>query len=248
MNRLRTGDRAPVPKTLGQDRTISRSGRMRRPKVLITQSAARRGSFSKGSNMTSKQWISACGIVALVLAVPLAQAQSAVRVRGTITAVSADTLSVKSRDGRDLTLVLPPDATVAVAKAARFEDIKPGDYVGTTANPGPDGTLVAVEVHYLPPTAAEGHTPWDLTPGSTMTNAKVGEVQATGKREILLTYKDGAKKVVVPPEAAIVRAVPGTRADLVVGQYVFVSAQAQPDGTLTAPRIQVSKDGVKPPQ
>jgi len=248
MNRLRIGDRAPVPKTLGQDRTISRSGRMRRPKVLITQSAARRGSFSKGSNMTSKQWISACGIVALVLAVPLAQAQSAVRVRGTITAVSADTLSVKSRDGRDLTLVLPPDATVAVAKAARFEDIKPGDYVGTTANPGPDGTLVAVEVHYLPPTAAEGHTPWDLTPGSTMTNAKVGEVQATGKREILLTYKDGAKKVVVPPEAAIVRAVPGTRADLVVGQYVFVSAQAQPDGTLTAPRIQVSKDGVKPPQ
>jgi len=198
--------------------------------------------------MTSKQWISACGIVALVLAVPLAQAQSAVRVRGTITAVSADTLSVKSRDGRDLTLVLPPDATVAVAKAARFEDIKPGDYVGTTANPGPDGTLVAVEVHYLPPTAAEGHTPWDLTPGSTMTNAKVGEVQATGKREILLTYKDGAKKVVVPSEAAIVRAVPGTRADLVVGQYVFVSAQAQPDGTLTAPRIQVSKDGVKPPQ
>jgi len=198
--------------------------------------------------MTSKQWISACGIVALVLAVPLAQAQSAVRVRGTITAVSADTLSVKSRDGRDLTLVLPPDATVAVAKAARFEDIKPGDYVGTTANPGPDGTLVAVEVHYLPPTAAEGHTPWDLTPGSTMTNAKVGEVQATGKREILLTYKDGAKKVVVPPEAPIVRAVPGTRADLAVGEYVFVSAQAQPDGTLVAPRIQVSKDGVKPPQ
>ena len=29
------------------------------------------------------------------------------------------------------------------------------DYVGTTANSGPDGMLVAVEVHYLPPTAAE---------------------------------------------------------------------------------------------
>ena len=195
-----------------------------------------------------KRWLHGWCIVGIALLVPLAQAQSNVRVRGTITAVSADALSVKSRDGRDLKLVLPPDAAVAVAKAARFEDIKTGDYVGTTANPGPDGTLVAVEVHYLPPTAAEGHTPWDLTPGSTMTNAKVGEVQATGKREILLQYKDGAKKVVVPPDAPIVRAVPGTRADLVVGEYVFVSAQAAPDGTLRAPRIQVSKDGIRPPQ
>jgi hypothetical protein len=195
-----------------------------------------------------KRWIHAWGIAGIALLVPLAQAQSNVRVRGTITAVGADVLSVKSRDGRDLKLVLPPDVAVAVAKAARFEDIKPGDYVGTTANPGPDGTLIAVEVHYLPPTAAEGHTPWDLTPGSTMTNAKVGEVQVTGKREILLQYKDGAKKVVVPPDAPIVRAVPGTRADLVVGEYVFVSAQAAPDGTLRAPRIQVSKDGVRPPQ
>jgi len=45
-----------------------------------------------------------------------------------------------------------------------------------------------------------------------------------------------------------VRAVPGTRADLVVGEYVFIGAQAAPDGKLRAPRIQVSKDGVKPPQ
>ena len=70
----------------------------------------------------------------------------------------------------------------------------------------------------------------------------------SGKREILLQYKDGAKKVVVPADAPIVRAVPGTRADLVVGEYVFVTAQAAPDGTLRAPRIQVSKDGIKPPQ
>ena len=49
-------------------------------------------------------------------------------------------------------------------------------------------------------------------------------------------------------DAPIVRAVPGTRADLVVGEYVFVTAQAAQDGTLRAPRIQVSKDGVKPPQ
>ena len=43
-------------------------------------------------------------------------------------------------------------------------------------------------------------------------------------------------------------AVPGIRADLVVGECVIVSAQSAPDGTLRAPRIQVSRDGVKPPQ
>jgi hypothetical protein len=32
------------------------------------------------------------------------------------------------------------------------------------------------------------------------------------------------------------------------GEYVFVSAQAAGDGALTALRIQVSKDGVRPPQ
>jgi len=195
-----------------------------------------------------KRWNRGWIAVAVALIVPLAQAQTNVRVRGTITAVSADALSVKSRDGRDLTLELPPDVAVAVAKAARFEDIRPGDYVGTTTNAAPDGTLVAVEVHYLAPTVPEGHTQWDLVPGSMMTNAKVGEVQATGKRELMLQYKDGAKKVVVPADAPIVRAVPGTRADLVVGEYVFIGAQAAPDGKLRAPRIQVSKDGVKPPQ
>ena len=44
------------------------------------------------------------------------------------------------------------------------------------------------------------------------------------------------------------RAVPGTRADLVLGEYVFIGAQAAADGALTAARVQVSKDGVRPPQ
>ena len=126
----------------------------------------------------------ALAMLASALLIPAAQAQTNVRVRGTITAVTSDSLSVKSRDGRDLKLELPADVAVAVAKAARFEDIKPGDYLGATTNPGPDGTLVAVELHYLAPTVPEGHIPWDLVPGSMMTNAKVGAVQATGKREV----------------------------------------------------------------
>jgi hypothetical protein len=178
-----------------------------------------------------------------------ADAQSTMRVRGNITALDGNVLSVKSRDGRDLKLMLPDNASVAVAKAIKFEDIKQGDYVGATTTAGPDGTLIAVEVHYLAPTVPEGHGPWDLQPNASMTNAKVGSIAtAAGKRELTLQYKGGSQKIVVPEGTPLVRAVPGTREDLKTGEYIFTAAQVGTDGTLTAPRIQVSKDGVKPPQ
>lgn len=178
-----------------------------------------------------------------------ASAQTGVRIRGTITAIDATTMAVKSRDGQDLRLSLADDLGVSVAKAARFEDIRQGDYIGTSAIRRPDGVLEALEVHYLPPAAAPGHTPWDLQPGSTMTNANVEAiVHSAGKRELSLKYKDGEQRIVVPEGVPIVRAVPGTRADLAVGEYVFVAAQTAPDGRVTAVRVQVSKDGVKPPQ
>jgi len=56
------------------------------------------------------------------------------------------------------------------------------------------------------------------------------------------------QKILVPEGTPLVRAVPGSQSDLRAGEYVFVSAQTQPDGKMTALRVQVSKDGVKPPQ
>ena len=187
------------------------------------------------------------GVLVLVSAV--ASAQTNVRVRGTITLVDGNMLMVKSRDGKDLHLQIADNAAVAVAKPIKFEDIKQGDYVGVTATKRGDGAMVALEVHYLAPTVPAGHTPWDLQPGTTMTNANVGAiVQQTGKRELTLKYKDGQQTILVPEGTPLVRAVPGERADLKAGEYVFVAAQAASDGMLTAQRIQVSKDGVKPPQ
>jgi hypothetical protein len=188
--------------------------------------------------------------LALVCASSASLAQTAMRVRGTITGLDATTISVKSRAGEDLQLALADNLGVAVATAVKFEDIKPGDYVGSAATKGADGKLIALEVHYLAPTVPGGHTAWDLAPGSTMTNANVAEamVTATGARELSLKYKDGEQKITVPPNTPIVRAVAGARGDLKVGEYVFIAAQAAADGKLTALRIQVSRDGVKPPQ
>jgi len=184
--------------------------------------------------------VSACVVV---------HAQTPVRVRGQITAVTASSLVVKSRDGRDLTLALPENVNVAVTKAVRFEEIKDGDFLGATTKRDANGNEVAVELHYLPPTANSGQSNWDLAPNAKMTNAIVqAKVVGAGNREITVQYPGGTQKIVVPEGTPIVRAVPATRADLVVGEYIFAAAQAGADGALTAQRVQVSKDGVRPPQ
>jgi hypothetical protein len=196
--------------------------------------------------MTKLQVALACFALAVAT---VADAQAPTRIRGTITALDGNTVSVKTRDGKDVKFTLADDATVAVAKAIKFEDIKQGDYVGATGMKRPDGTVEAVEVHYLAPTVPAGHGPWDLQPGSTMTNANVeATVQSAKGRELTLKYKDGTQKLVVPEGTPLVRAVPGARTDLKVGEYIFTTAQSSPDGKITAQRIQVSKDGIKPPQ
>lgn len=181
----------------------------------------------------------------LLLVTSSAFAQAPTYVRGTITSLQGDVLAVKSRDGKDLRLQLAPDLGVATAKATTLADLK-GKYVGVTAM-SKDGRMVAFEVHALPPQAKPGHTPWDLEPGSTMTNANLeGLAQASGGNEITMNYPGGSQKILVPPGTPIVTFVPGSRADLKPGEYIWTAAQSK-DGRLVAQRISVSKDGIKPP-
>ncbi len=190
------------------------------------------------------------GVFALASAA--ADAQTPARVRGTITGVDGNMLSVKSREGQDLKLELAPNATFAYMKKLSLADIKPGTALGTTAVKGPDGKLVARELHLFPagrPIPNEGHRPWDLEPNSTMTNATVNAmVQANNGHEITLKYKDGSQQIVVPGNIPIVMAVDGDRSLLVPGQYAFIAANVGADGKMTATRVQVTKDGVRPPQ
>ena len=174
-------------------------------------------------------------------------AQTTQRVRGTITGLDGDVLTVKSRDGKEVRVQLAPDTQVAVAKATTLAEIKPGTYVGSAAVKRADGTLVAKEVHTLAPQVPAGHNAWDLEPGSTMTNANLaGTAKAAGGQEITLQYKDGTQKILVPPGTPIVTFVPGDRAALKPGETIFTTARVEEGGKLSTQRIQVSKDGVRP--
>ncbi len=191
--------------------------------------------------------LSIAGAFALVSVA--ADAQTPMRIRGTITSVEGDVLSVKTRDGKDLKINLAPNLTVAAARAVTLGDFKPGAYVGSTAKKNASGVLVASEVHALPPAAAPGHTPWDTGPGDTMTNANLASVvKSAGGNELTLEYKGGSQKILVPDGTPIVDFIPGDRSLLVPGATIFTGAQVAADGKITTGRVAVSKDGVKPPQ
>ena len=181
-----------------------------------------------------------------------AQAPETVRVRGSIESVDGQMLTVKSRDGAALKVKAADNAMVVAVVKASLADVKQGGFIGVTGMPQPDGSQKAVEIHIFPEAmrgTGEGHRPWDLMPNSTMTNANVdSEVVSADGKTLVLKYKDGEKTIMVPSNVIVVTYVPATMADLKAGEKIFVAAAAkQPDGTLVAPRITVSRGGINPP-
>jgi hypothetical protein len=187
----------------------------------------------------------------LAIASAAASAQAPTRVRGTIISFDGHILSVKSRDGKDIKVKLADKFGVSYAKAITLDDIKPGDFVGPASKKRADGSLEAISVQLFPAAlkgvVSEGHIPWDLEPGSMMTNAIVAsEVKKSNGRELTLEYKGGSQKVFVPEGVPMFTTVRGDASLLVPGATIFTVARPGPDGVLTAARVTVSKDGVKP--
>jgi hypothetical protein len=188
-------------------------------------------------------------LLLLAFACTAAWAQTNVRVRGTISALDGDVLKVKSRDGRDIQLHLLPDTQVVTAKKTTLAEMGPNAYVGVTSVKDSQGRLVAKEVHSIGPQVPQMHGPWDSTPNSFMTNANItATAQASGGNELTLKNKDGEHKILVTKDTEVVTFVPGSRADLKPGETIFSGARVESDGKFVAPRVAVSKDGVKPPQ
>ena len=181
-----------------------------------------------------------------------AQQSPTVRIRGTIEAIDASQLAVKSREGSDMKVRLTDNVTVFGVAKTTIAEIKPGSYIGVSAMPEPDGSQRALAVQIFPESqrgVAEGFRPWDLRPNSTMTNATVAEtVAATDGEIILVKYKDGEKKVVVPLDTPIVSFVAGDKSELKPGAKIIIfSATRKEDGTLEAARVNVGRDGITPP-
>ena len=204
--------------------------------------------------MTSGIVLAAALVAGFTVASVSAQAQN-VRVRGTIEKVDGDLLTVKTREGSDLNLKLKDNASVRGVVKASLADVKAGALVGITSMPQADGSLKAVEIHIFPAglNVNQNHFPWDLMPNSLMTNGRVEtSVAAVDGQVLTVSYKAGEKpaeekKITVTPQTIIAGYTPATKADLKVGQKIFVAnAPKLPDGTLDVASISYGKD-IAPP-
>jgi|SRR3954469_2313868 len=162
-------------------------------------------------------------VLVFALAAFGAVAQAPTRVRGIVTALDGDMITVDQK-----THVHLGDKTeIVYTQPIALSDIKAGDFLGVTSTKGPDGALTATEVRRFPKPLNPGHRPFDGRDDQTMTNATVDAmVQASSGRELTLSYQGGSQKIVVPESAAISTLVPGTRAQLVRGAPVSLTMDA----------------------
>src|ERR1700684_1010825 len=174
------------------------------------------------------------------------------RIRGSIESIDGKTLSIKTREGNDVKVNITDDiAVIGIAKTS-LSEIKQGSYIGVSAMPQPDGSQKAIAIHIFPEAmrgAAEGFRPWYLRPNSTMTNATVAQTVASVDGQVIeVKYKDGEKKVVVPPDAAIVAFVTGEKSEIKPGAKIIIfGAVKKDDGSLETNRIGGGRDGIAAP-
>jgi hypothetical protein len=206
----------------------------------------------KISSMLPRLLIASLTAISVLASAAWAQQPPPVRIRGTVEAVDGSLLTIKSREGTDMKVRMTDNVAVWGVAKTELSEIKPGSYIGVSAMPEPDGTQRALAVHIFPESqrgAAEGFRPWDLRANSTMTNATVAEtVKGTDGQNILVRYKDGEKKVVVPPDTPIVTFVAGDKSEVKPGAKIIIfGAVKKDDGVLEANRVNVGRDGITPP-
>jgi hypothetical protein len=191
--------------------------------------------------------------VVLVLAAGAASAQQpqTVRVAGTVESFDGQVLAIKSDKLGAGKVNLTGDAMVFGVSKATIADVKPGAFIGVGAMPQPDGSQRAIQVTVFAEVQrgqGEGHRPWDARPNSTMTNGAVEQsVASVDGQAVMVKYKDGEQKIVIPPDADILAYAVGDKAELKPGAHIaIIRAVKKPDGSLEANRVNVGRGEVVP--
>jgi Domain of unknown function (DUF5666) len=194
------------------------------------------------------------GLLGVFLMSPAASfAQPAtIAVRGKIASLTGQELIVSSANG-DVKTILTDKTVIRAETPIQLSEISSGMYLGTTATKQADGTFLASEVHVFSEDqrgTGEGHRPLGAAPqsGATMTNANVEhvedvEIKDIKGRLISLKYKDGAVKVLVPPNIPLVKRVRSDRSALKNGVEVSLQGAQSPDGAVAATQITVRTEG-----
>lgn len=195
------------------------------------------------------------------------------RITGTIAAFATPDLTVKTAKGAAVTVTLAPGAKVIANRKIGFSDIKPNDFISTTAEAAANGTLAAKDVRVFPEGLrgfGEGHYQAE-SPELSRTNATVVEAVADVKAKggsLTLTFYgslagpngmcsghaaapgqgacSGRTEIVVTPSTPVLQWLLGDTSWLEPGKAVSLYAMTMPDGKALTYGVIVERDGVKP--
>lgn len=195
----------------------------------------------------------ALAFVILTLAAGGAWAQQppTVRIAGTVESFDGHVLAIKSAKLGEVKVDLPSDLVVFAVSKGTLADVKSGAYIGVGAMPQADGSQRAIQLTVFAESLrgiSEGFRPWSVRPNSTMTNGAVEQtVESVEGRVLMVKYKGGEQKIVVPADAVIQTYTVGDKSELKPGAHIAITrALKKPDGALEANRVNVGRGEVVP--
>jgi hypothetical protein len=193
-------------------------------------------------------WVPIAAATVLIGLLFSAPASAQGHIRGTLIAMKDGTIDVQTAKGETLSIKLASDVGLFLVTKADMSAIQTGKFVGITSFEE-NGRRVAREVHVFDETLrglAEGHYPWDLeAKPNMMTNANISKVEEVGTdRVLLLNYKGGEQKIIIPTSATVVAFDKAPADQLAVGRKVFIVMKKDAP---EAAAVVIGAEGVKPP-
>ncbi len=171
------------------------------------------------------------------------------RVRGTITAVEGDTVTVENAAGQLVDVALQ-NPVVLLYRDIALSDVPDDAYVAIPSIVAGDGTRRALGLVVFPEAMRgqdEGFKAWDLTPESGMTNATLAQiVQRGGENIITVTYGDEEQTVFVPTTASITTFAPAPNISVETGLNVVIFADDAGD-SISGRFVGIHENGTLPP-
>lgn len=164
-----------------------------------------------------------------------------VRVNGVVTAISADSVTVKGADGKSTVLPLVRTWTAVVTKPVDIENIKPGSFVATANQNIDEKSGKSIELRIFEPGNKGGEGSRAMAaPNTTMTNGTVQTVKkGAGGRELDVTYPGGVRHIIVPPDVQVIGNMPAARDAVKVGATISANTTKDAEGVLRGTRIAI---------
>lgn len=170
-------------------------------------------------------------IILATLALPyatMAQAQPMTppqRAQGTVTALTATSMTLARPNGKAHNIALLPDRRVNIVAPIALDQIVPGSYVATANKTQADGSGVSTELRVYPPGPGQMdvNTAMNASGNLMMTNGTVATaVSSVQGRELTVDYGKGTRKITVPKSIQAVSNTPGSLDLVKVGRKLSV--------------------------